>query len=54
MLLISPEKIYGSNLFNITLIALIDLLQGRGPLKAQRKRSLIVTALLSITNPGFI
>lgn len=42
-------NIYGSVLFNVALIALIDLLQGRGPLKARRKRSLIVTALLGIT-----
>ena len=42
-------NIYGSVIFNLTIIALIDLLQGRGPLKARRKRSLILTALLSIT-----
>ncbi len=42
-------NIFGSVLFNLTIIALIDLLQGRGPLKARRKRSLIVTALLSST-----
>jgi cation:H+ antiporter len=41
-------NIYGSILFNLTLIALIDLVQGRGPLTARRKRSLVVTGLFSI------
>jgi len=41
-------NIYGSILFNLILIALIDMVQGRGPLKARRKKSLILTALLSI------
>jgi cation:H+ antiporter len=41
-------NIYGSILFNLTLIGLIDMVQGRGPLKARRKKSLILTALLSI------
>ncbi|RJX27746.1 MAG: sodium:calcium antiporter [Dethiobacter sp.] len=41
-------NIYGSILFNLTLIALIDLVQGRGPLTARRKRSLVVIALFSI------
>lgn len=42
-------NIYGSIIFNLTLIGLIDMVQGRGPLKARRKKSLILTALLSIT-----
>ncbi len=42
-------NIYGSILFNLVLIALIDLVQGRGPLTARRKRSLVVTAVFSIT-----
>ncbi len=41
-------NIYGSIIFNLTLIALADLLQGAGPLTARRKRGLIVTALFSI------
>jgi cation:H+ antiporter len=41
-------NIYGSILFNLTLIALIDLAQGRGPLVARRKRTLILTALFSM------
>lgn len=40
-------NIYGSILFNLTLIALIDLAQGRGPLTARRKRTLFLTALFS-------
>ena len=40
-------NIYGSILFNLTLIALIDLAQGRGPLVARRKRTLLLTALMS-------
>ena len=39
-------NIYGSILFNLTLIALIDLAQGRGPLTARRKRTLFLTCLL--------
>ncbi len=41
-------NIYGSILFNLTLIALIDLLQGRGPLIARRKRTLLLTVLMSM------
>ena len=41
-------NIYGSILFNLTLIALIDLVQGRGPLMARRKRTLLLTALMSM------
>ena len=41
-------NIYGSILFNLTLIALIDLVQGRGPLVARRKRTLLLTALMSM------
>lgn len=42
-------NIYGSILFNLTLIASIDLVQGRGPLTSRSKRGLVITALLSIT-----
>ncbi len=41
-------NIYGSILFNLVLIALIDLAQGRGPLTAKRKKILILTGILSI------
>jgi len=40
-------NIYGSILFNLTLIALIDLAQGRCPLTARRRRTLLLTALFS-------
>ncbi len=42
-------NIYGSILFNLALIALIDLAQGRGPLTARRKKILILTGILSVT-----
>lgn len=41
-------NIYGSIIFNLLLIALIDLLQGAGPITARRKRGLIVAALFCI------
>jgi cation:H+ antiporter len=46
-------NIYGSILFNLVLIALIDLLQGAGPLTARRKRGLIVSALLCVVIISF-
>ncbi len=46
-------NIYGSILFNLALIALIDLAQGRGPLTARRKKILILTGILSVTAISF-
>ncbi len=42
-------NIYGSILFNLVFIALIDLAQGRGPLTAKRKKILILTGMLSVS-----
>lgn len=41
-------NIFGSVLFNLTLIALIDIVQGPGPLVTNRKNRLAFTAILSI------
>jgi cation:H+ antiporter len=41
-------NIYGSIIFNLSLIGLIDMVHSRGPLRARRKKGLILTALLSI------
>lgn len=41
-------NIYGSILFNLVYIALIDMLQGTGPLTARRKRGFLVSALFCI------
>ncbi len=46
-------NIYGSILFNLVLIALIDLLQGAGPLTARRKRGFIVSALFCVVIISF-
>ncbi len=46
-------NIYGSILFNLALIALIDLVQGRGPLTARRKKILVLTGILSVTAISF-
>lgn len=46
-------NIYGSIIFNLVLIALIDLLQGAGPLTVRRKRGLIVAGLLCVVIISF-
>ncbi len=46
-------NIYGSIIFNLVLIALIDLLQGAGPLTARRKRGFIVSALFCVVIISF-
>ncbi len=45
-------NIFGSVLFNLTIIALIDIVQGPGPLVTVRKKRLALTALLSIAMLG--
>lgn len=45
-------NIFGSNLFNLTLLVLVNLLHLRSLFKARRKRGLIVTALFSIMLSG--
>ncbi len=42
-------NIFGSNLFNLALLVLIDFLCRRGLFTARRKRGLVITALLSIS-----
>ncbi len=46
-------NIYGSILFNLVLIALIDLMQGAGPITARRKRGFIVSALFCVVIISF-
>lgn len=45
-------NIFGSNLFNLTILVLINLLHLRSLFRARRKRGLIVTALFSIMLSG--
>ena len=57
VIIVSPDlaggNIYGSIIFNLVLIALIDLLQGAGPLTVRRKRGLIVAGLLCVVIISF-
>ena len=46
-------NLFGSILFNLVLIALIDLLQGSGPLTARRKRGFTVSALFCVVIISF-
>ncbi|MBW6462833.1 MAG: sodium:calcium antiporter [Firmicutes bacterium] len=46
-------NIFGSCLYNLTLIAVIDLLEGRGPLTARINRGHIIMASMSIITVSF-